>query len=155
MALVQLKKAQALSREAANRLSIRFSESPALLVREGTDVSGNPTINVDDGTPAAGEQSMFVRIIPMPTLGTDAVGGAQQSFGPHIAQVVMEATVADAALAIVKDVHRLRLFGVLLKMGTRVEVYVRANGGAPVVGDITGTPTAVFTDLYWQMNGDM
>src|SRR6266446_6046250 len=92
------KKALVLSRELANKLTVRFVGPTALLVREGFDASGNPTINIDDGTPATTEQAVFVRTLEQPSIGLNSIGLAQDSFGPHVIQVVIEASAATATI---------------------------------------------------------
>lgn len=150
-----LKKTLVISREVANRLRIRFGQSPSLLVREGFDSSGNPTVNIDDGTPAAGEQAVFMRTIENPSIGTNAVGIAQDSFGPNTSQIVLEATAADAANSLLRDVHKLRLMGEVLRMGTKVEVYLVANGVAPSVsGILPANLVGTFQDLYFPLLND-
>lgn len=148
-----LKKALVLSREVANRLSVRFGTTR--LVREGFDASGNPTINIDDGTPATTEQNILIRIIERPSIGLNSVGLTQDSYGPHIAQVVMEATAASADVALVTEANKLKVIGTLVQFAPAVEVYVRANGGAPVVADIVaGNLKDTFQDLYFPMMND-
>lgn len=151
-----LKKALVLSREMANRLRVRFGQAPALLVREGFDASGNPTVAIDDGTPAAGEQAIFMRTIENPSIGTNAVGIAQDSYGPHTVQLVMEGSAGDAAVALVREVSKLRLLGEVLRMGTKVEVYLTANGVAPsVAGIVAGNLIGSFQDLYFPLTNDV
>jgi predicted secreted protein len=148
-------KAQKLSRELANRLRIRFAEAGvALTTTEGADASANPTITINDGTPATGEQAFFIRIdqVPDPTLGVNSIGQAQPSYGPLVVQVVTEATAASATTSIVTAANTARAMGEIMRLGTRVEVYVRANGSTPVVGDITvGNLVYTMDDLYFPL----
>lgn len=151
-----IKKAVVLSRELANRLTVRFGMSPSRLVREGVDTNGNPTIAIDDGTPAAGEQNVFVRLMPQPSIGLNAVGLAQDSYTPHVIQIAMEATLADAAVSLLREVHKLRLLGEALRFGPRVELYLSANGTAPDVSTLVAANlVAVFTDLYFPFTNDV
>lgn len=142
------KKAAVIVREVVQRLAIRFGSTRQ--VREGVDASGNPTINIDDGTPTAGEQNVFVRLLERPSIGVDSLGQSQQSFGPHICQIVMEATAASASIALVTDATKLKVLGEVMAMAPAVELYIRANGGAPVVGDIVaGNLVDTFQNLYF------
>ncbi len=147
------KKAHVLSRELANKLAVRFagtaSAGVATLVREGFDASGNPQMNIDDGTPATTEQCIYLRIIENPSIGLNSIGLSADSFGPHTIQVVIEASAASAAINRLTAVNHMRLWGELLRLGTKVELYHAATGAAPVVADIvTANLVATFQDLY-------
>ena len=141
------KKALVLSRELANRLTIRFAGN--LLVREAFDASGNPTINIDDGTPATTEQAAFIRVLEQPSIGLNSVGLAQDSFGPHVVQVVIEASAASAAINRMTQANQMRIWAEVLKLGTKLEVYHADTGAAPVVGDIVSAKlVSTVQDLY-------
>ncbi len=147
------KKALVLSRELAKVLTVRFAGTAgaglATLVREGFDASGNPQMNIDDGTPATTEQAIYLRIIENPSIGLNSIGLAADSFGPHTIQIVWEATAASAAVSLVTDVNKMRLLGEVLRLGTKVEIYMATAGAAPVVGDIVAAKlVATFQDLY-------
>jgi hypothetical protein len=147
------KKALVLSRELANKLSIRFAGTAgaglATLVREGFDASGNPIINIDDGTPATTEQCILVRVLEQPSIGLNSLGLTQDSFGPHVIQVVAEASAASAAINRLTQANQMKLWAELLKLGTKVEVYHCPTGAAPVVGDIVAANlVATVQDLY-------
>jgi hypothetical protein len=150
-----LKKALVLSRSIAANLSLRFAETPVLTVVETLDASGNPVITVSDGTPATTENVLVLRIIEMPSIGTNSVGVAQDSYGPHIAQVALEQASGLTGVALTQEVVKMRVWSELAKAGLRTEVYIRANGAAPTTSDITGTPTFVVSDLLWKNLGDM
>ncbi len=147
------KKALVISRELANRLTIRFAGTAgaglATLVREGFDASGNPTMNIDDGTPVTSEQCVFVRVLEQPSIGLNSLGLAQDSFGPHVIQVVIEASAATPTINRLTALNQMKLFGEVLKMGTKVELYHTPTGAAPAVGDITaGNLITTWQDLY-------
>lgn len=165
-----IKKAVVLSREMASRLAVRFAEA-GLVVVQGTDTANTeglaganipwPTITVSDGAIAAGDQTAFVRVKAMASLGTDGVGMPERSFGPHIAQVVLEqlTTAGNAAVqagnTFVTAANLTRLMSVLSTFGVRVELYVSTTGAAPTVAGITGAPDVVITDLYWKNLADV
>jgi hypothetical protein len=93
------------------------------------------------------------------TAAVNAVGVAQPSYGPHVLQIVTEsssASVGAAGSSLVLDVHQVRLLGEAFRTGMRVEVYLRANLGAPVAGDIVAANLAyAFRDLWSSGLADM
>lgn len=116
-------------------LSISESLKRRFTVTNGFDsTSGNPTILVGAGT--IGSQSAFVLVKAYPSIGTDSVGNTQRSFGPHVVQIVLEtSTIADVAL--MTEANKMPLMAEIMGRGTRVELYMSANGNAPDVADIT------------------
>lgn len=123
---------------AAKQVELALSLSQSLKRRftvvDGFDASGLPTLLVGPGT--AGSQSAFLRVLPIPSIGTDSVGLTQRSFGPHSIQVVLEtSTIANVAL--LTEINKLPLMAEVVGRGTRVELYMSANGNAVDVADIT------------------
>lgn len=147
-----LKKASVLSRELANRLARRFT---SLSVVESFDGSGNPVITVSDGTPAAGEQVAVVRVLEQASIGTNSVGLAQDSFGPHVVQVCLEtSTIANVALLL--EANKLKLMGEVMSLKAKVELYMSANTTVPAVGEmVSGNLKDTFQDLYFPFLNDM
>ena len=98
------------------------------------DTNGLPVINV--GTMSIGSQSVFIRTQPIASIGTDSLGLTQRSFGPHVIQCVVEtSTIANVAL--LTEINKLPIMAEVMVRGTRVELYMSANGNAPDVADIT------------------
>src|SRR5271163_3127794 len=93
------KKGVTLVRDLANRVQARLGQSTysagALTVTTGFDTNGYPTMSVGPGT--TGTQSLFLRLIEVPSLGTNAVGNAQDSYGPYQTQVAMESKSIGSA----------------------------------------------------------
>lgn len=150
------KQATVISRKLAERLRKTLSVStPSLLVTEGFDASSNPQINVDDGTPAAGEQCFYIRVIETPSIGNNSVGLSADSYGPHVIQIVME-TSATAGVGVPSDLNKSFVWSSALLLGARVELYLRANGAVPVVGDITAANlvTQIDSDLMFGLYMD-
>jgi len=128
------KKSSVIARSLVEALAVRL---PALGVQAGVDASGWPTIQIFEGTlpMATTEQSFFIRIMEMASLGLDSLGNAQQSYGPHVIQLCME-TSTVAALGFPTDANRLHVMGECLAQGARLEVYLEDNGTAPDVNSI-------------------
>jgi hypothetical protein len=87
------KKNVAVVKDLANRVQVRL---PSLAVTTGFDATGNPTLSV--GALTTGTQSAFVRLIEFPSLGVNAVGNAQDSYGPSIVQVALETQSLGSAV---------------------------------------------------------
>lgn len=116
-------------------LAISLSESlkRRFTVLNSFDTSGLPTVLVGAGT--AGSQSAFIRVKAIDSIGTDSLGLTQRSFGPHVMQVVLEtSTIANVAL--MTEINKLPLMAEIVGRGTRVELYMSANGNAVDVADI-------------------
>jgi hypothetical protein len=114
-------------------LSLKDSLKGVFTVTEGFDSSGLPTLLVGAGT--AGSQSAFIRVKAVDSIGTDSLGLTQRSFGPHVIQVVLEtSTIANVAL--MTEVNKVALMAPVFGRGTRVELYMSANGNAVDVADI-------------------
>lgn len=141
---------------AAKQVELALSLSESLkrrfTVANGFDASGNPTILLGAGT--AGSQSAFIRVLPIASIGTDSLGLTQRSFGPHVIQVVLE-TSAVANVALMLESNKLPVLAEVVGRGTRVELYLRANGGGVVVGDITTGNLKQTWDGYSQDFGVM
>lgn len=124
---------------ASKAIDLALSLSSALAKRgftvaNGFDSSGNPTILLGAGT--AGSQSMFIRCLATPSLGTTSVGTTQTSFGPHVLQIVLEtSTIANVAL--MTEANKMVIMGEVLGRGTAAELYMSANTNAVDVADIT------------------
>lgn len=138
------KKIVAMSRDLADRLTVRLNGTLALV--QSFDTNGNPTIAIGAGS--AGGQNAFIRLIESPSLGVNAVGNSQDSYGPNICQVALE-TSSVANVPLLTIANDVLLMGELFGLKTRLEVYLSSNGTAPVLGSITGTPAATYESLYF------
>lgn len=123
---------------AAKSVELALSLSSSLARRgftvvNGFDTNGLPTIALGAGT--AGTQSAFIRVEAIPSIGTDSVGLTQRAFGPHVIQMVIE-TSSVANVSLVTEANKLPILGEVLGRGTRVELYLSANGTAPAVAGI-------------------
>lgn len=137
-----------LAAELANELVKRCAP---LAVTTGVDSSGNSTITV--GTNVAGTAGCFLRIMPVVYPNSfNVIGTASTIYTPDVLQLVTEANNAAGAGADINTVAQLIAFlAPSLRKGTTFEWYLSANGTAPSVSAITGTPSATFDDLYWPL----
>lgn len=130
--------------EKANKLMLKLKEEikqklPSFVQTDGVDSSGYPTLLVSaDSTPAAGEQNMFIRIKTIDTPFVDSIGQAQSVFGPHVIQSVEEAS-SIANVSLLTCANKSVLDWCISRLGCQEEKYLRANGGAPVLGDISSS----------------
>lgn len=121
-------KSLVLAAELKDNLEKRFA-----VVSQSFDTDGAPLILVGDGT--AGSQSMLVKVKQFDPIGTNAIGQSVQGYSPHICQVVLEtSTIANVAL--MTEANEIAALGEVLKLGTRVELYMSANGNAVDASDI-------------------
>lgn len=132
-------KAEAIAHESAANLKLRVS----LTITEGTQGT-DPTLLI--GAAAAGSTGAFVKIIASPTpLAFDILGLATVVPSPCVTQIAFEANPAGGAGADVNTYATiLPILGEFVSRGTRVEIYLSANGTAPSNAAITGVPVASF-----------
>lgn len=148
-------KQQAFARQIAEDLTIRLS---ALTVVAGLDTNGFPTIQVSDGTPATTEQGAFIRVTSVGTYNKDSLGLSQNVYTPTVIQLALEATssgITGTALSYLNVGNVMTILPELLQFGTRVELYMGASGTFPSVATITGTPAAVWDNLYQPLTSSM
>lgn len=136
-------KAQSIARQLNEDLGLRLS---TLGTATGTDTNGEPTILVGTGT--AGTQSAFIRVMEQASILTDSLGLAQRVYTPHVIQVVVESS-STAGETLASLANLTLLLGDTLKHGTRVEVYMSANGTGPSVAGITANNLKVVYDHLW------
>lgn len=150
---LDLKKSLVLADALAKRLTLRFSGN--LTVTQGFHTDGSPLIYVDDGTPATSEQCALIQIVEVSTLGLNAVGSTQQSYGPHIAKVCFEES-ATGGVAYFSAANSAKLLGEVSAMGTKIELYLSDNTNVPSVAQMTAANLfAEFQDLYFPTLLDM
>lgn len=149
------KKALELAAELADELRKRFSVAYSSIV-EGFDANGNPTIALNDGTPATTEDAVFIRITPRDWgLTKDVLGSAQTVYTPNTIQIAVEATATGLGLAgFVSNAHALAIFNAIARRGCRVEYWQETNGTAPSVTTFDTANKLKATDepsLYWPL----
>ena len=128
-------------------LKLRF---PTLTFVQATAADGNPYFSA--GTGVSQTANFVVKCKPMAVLTgvTDVLGNAAQVFCPTVIQLNTEANeTAGAGPENFTSQQLISLLGEITKRHCLVEWYVSTFGTPPAIGEITGTPTATFKDLYW------
>lgn len=128
------------------------------LARRTTLAMGDVAFDTDEcpyflvGTGVAASQSMLVKASGIQPVGKDGIGLDARAFTPSVLQVVLEASGTDTGSPLMTGANLIPLLGEVFRQGTRVELYLSANGSTTVVGDITGTPVAVWeADLQYRL----
>ncbi len=141
-------KAYALGQRVGDELAKRLSTMTPVTV--GNDANGNTTISCGAGT--AGSKSAFIRYIaPSPGPALNAIGQAADVPTPTVCQLVTESVDATLGHTVgyLTPVELASLLMVINTFGTRLDWYQVANGSAPAVAGITGTPVAsIYPNLY-------
>ncbi len=144
-----LKKAESMMRTLKDKLDIRTFTSN---IAESKDSAGFPVLELNDGTPANGEQAYVIRIRELQVdSGVDIFQNTQTIFTPHTVELVYEDVVANRASALTV------LMKELADLGARIEIYENAGGNVAVAGDIdadtAGDPTETIADLIHPLSG--
>jgi hypothetical protein len=145
-------KAIALAHELADKLKVVFAGKT---VAESYDTDGNPLISVNDGSPAAGEANLVIKVAPISwPLAKDVIGQSANIYSPSVIQLVTEANPTGGAGADILTAQQLLwALGLIVLRGTAVEWYQSANGVAPTAAAIiAGNLKATWQpDLYFGM----
>jgi len=126
-------KAQALANDLAEVFG-RFFTTVTVTPDTTTGFEGCPLVKI--GSQAAGSQSACIRINGIALLGTDSLGATSQSFGPCVAQLVLE-TSSVANVPLLTGANFVSVMGVLAHSNIRTELYLCANGNTVGPEDIT------------------
>ena len=142
-------KALATARELIDLFTKEVSASFASIV-ESFDTNNNPVITLSDGTPAAGEKVVVIRIQPLATWSpVDILGLASQMYTPHQIDICTE-TNAAATPNVLTPVELLPILSEIAKRGMVVNWYQTPALTVPAVAQMTAAQlTASFADLYW------
>lgn len=149
--------ASALAGEIQNVLADLFGQANVTAV--AFDSNGWPSISVGPaGVPTAGNgASAFLEVQPVTSYPqADSLGLSQNIYTPMQVNVVLESTtsgITSAALLELTTQSALWLWGAVLPFGTLVSVYMVANGSAPSVAGVTGTPAATWGGISQKYPG--
>lgn len=115
-------------------LKDRLSKRTSLAVGEIDIQSTGASLQV--GTGVIGSQSMFIRALQIDPIGFDGIGLAARGYAQTVIQVAVEATAASATTSLLTSANTINVLGEVLRQGSRVELYMSANGVAPVAGTL-------------------
>lgn len=108
---------------------------------------GHPYFTLNDGTPATTEANAVFKVVPAPIVGVDALGTASTAYANHVIQIAIEAnrTTGPGHADNLTTQQLLDVIAPCVRKSSVVEIYVRAAGNPPVIGTITGRPSAIYT----------
>ncbi len=156
MALYSTTKANALARDLADRLTLRFSGSSTIdTVRQTQDSAGWPMLFCSNGgAETAGNPVIAIRIKNIDVGATDIFGNSTLPFAPHTCEVAYELnaythpipTAADYTTAVVE----------CAKMGTIfVEEAIAHNTAVTAASMDASTPVNTLRDIDWSNKGNV
>lgn len=133
----------------ASLLKVRYSTK---VVTESFDTDGNPIVTVDDGTPAAGEMNIIIKVMPTDwPLGRDVLGNVANVYTPHKILFGTEANGASAGPTLVQPVSPANLLpalGEVVLRGMKVEWYQTASGTAPTLANTIFASANLVASFY-------
>ena len=142
-------KAVATARELIDLFSKEVSASFASIAETFEAVTGNPIITLSDGTPAAGEKVIILRVRPITWTATDILGLTSQVYTPHTIDICTE-TNAAATPNVLTTVELLPVLAEIAKRGMLINWYQTAALTVPsAAAMIDANLKATFSDLYW------
>ena len=149
MAQVTTTKAIATARELVDLFTKEVSASFTSIVETFEAVTGNPIITLSDGSPAAGEKTIVIRVSPIAWTATDILGNASQVYTPHKIDICTETNAAGTP-NILTPTEFLPVLCEIAKRGMLVNWYQTPNLTVPAVAQMTAAQlSASFQDLYW------
>lgn len=154
--------AHSLMRQINEDLGIRFTSSWTRTLT--ADSVGNPVLMLSaDSTPATTEQVVCIRVKPIdlsPSTMVDGLGLSQRQYSPHVIQFVLEKSNGISGspnVPYLTGANFLKLLGVLLAQGCRVEYFLNAYTNVPAAADIdtdtSGVPAESFDKLWFPRIG--
>src|SRR5688572_19588139 len=123
-------KAEALSRDLADKLRVRLAGSSTIdTVREARDSNGWPMIFCSDGgTETAGAAVVAIRIAGVDAVSKDVFGNATTAYAPHTLELAWELTAANNPIPTDADIAKINFEAT--KTGVRQQLKEIANGTA-------------------------
>jgi hypothetical protein len=155
MAIKNIAKAEALSRELKERLEIRTKGAAAGrtdTVREARDSEGYPALFLsDNGTEAAGSPVLAIRIKQIDMVSKDVFGNDSKAYSPHVCEFAYELDATEAEPDR-KDIE-LAMWE-LARIGVKVQVKEIADGTAVSFASMDAASAAQeLDDLRWPNKG--
>jgi hypothetical protein len=149
-----LAKADALLRDVADKLKIRYAGSASIdTVRAARDAAGWPMLFLSDaGNEAAGQAVIALRIKAVDAVSKDVFGNDLVAFAPHKLEVAYELTAANNPIP--TDVDLLIAEFEAIKTGVAIQLKELANGTAVTAANMDAAAVAIELDeLYWPTKG--
>lgn len=143
-------KAQALSRDLADKLSKRFAGSATInTVRQANDANGWPMIFCSRNSNEAEAQPVIaIRIKGIDAISKDVFGNATSAYAPHTLEVAYELAAANKSEAANSDIAAVNFEAI--KTGVRFQLKEIANGTAVSEASMNAAnPIADLEELYW------
>lgn len=137
----RIKEQQVFARDTADATRVQMS---SLTTAEGTDTNGNPFVTVGDVAISGG--GAYVSFTAEDTLQQDSLGNTQRVYAPHKIRVALEES-STSGVALMSDANKAKLFKILERWGTKVELWLEANGTAPSLTTFN-TASKKKADLY-------
>lgn len=149
-----LAKADALLRDVADKLKVRYAGSATIdTVRASRDSAGWPMLFLSDGgTETAGASVIALRIKAVDAVSKDVFGNDLVAFAPHKLEVAYELTAANNPIP--TDVDLLIAEFEAIKTGVAFQLKELANGTAVTAANMDAQAVAIeLDDLYWPTKG--
>lgn len=143
-------KAEALLRDVADKLKIRFAGSATIdTVRSASDANGWPMLFLSDaGSEVAGAAVIAIRIKAEDAVSKDVFGNALTAFAPHALEVAYELTAANNPIPTDADILKAEFEAI--KTGVKFQLKELANGTAVTAAAMdAATASAEIEELYW------
>lgn len=149
-----LAKADALMRDVADKLRIRYAGSSTIdTVRAARDAAGWPMLFLSDGgTETAGAAVIALRCKAVDAVSKDVFGNDLVAFAPHTWEVAYELTAANNPIP--TDVDILIAEYESIKTGVKIQLKELTNGTAVTAANMdAATPAIELDELYWPTKG--
>jgi len=149
-----LAKADALLRDVADKLKIRYAGSATIdTVRQTRDAAGWPMLFLSDaGSEIAGAAVIAIRIKAVDAVSKDVFGNDLIAFAPHKCEIAYELTAANNPIP--TDVDLLIAEFEAIKTGVAIQLKEIANGTAVSATSMDAKAVDIELDeLYWPTKG--
>lgn len=154
MSTKSVAKAQALMRDLADKLTVRYAGSSTIdTVRQANDANGFPMLFLSDAAnEAAGQPVIALRIKALDAISKDIFGGDLFSYSPHALEIAYELAAANNPIAIDTDILIAEYEAI--KTGVKIQLKELANGTAVTAANMdAATPNIELDELYWPTKG--
>lgn len=147
-------KAEALLRDVADKLKVRFAGSATIdTVRATKDSAGWPMLICSDGgAEGAGAAVIAIRIKADDAVSTDVFGNALVAFAPHTLEFAYELAAANNPIPVDADIFKATFEA--FKTGVKSQLKEIANGTAVSATSMDAKAAdAECDELYWPTKG--